>query len=194
VLNDQLPPDELRRRVVADLARFDGYVGVNNHMGSKFTENAAGMQIVMEELHKRGLLFIDSMTTGKSVGLAAARQLGVPAASRDIFIDDADDDGQIASQLARAEAQARRSGVAIAIGHPRDRTIAALSQWLPTLADKGITLVPVTQVVRTPGRSPCRILPICSVLPWLRWGWHCRRGRIWSIWCRGRSARDRWPG
>jgi polysaccharide deacetylase 2 family uncharacterized protein YibQ len=83
-----------------------------------------------------------------------AHQLGVPAASRDIFIDDSDDEGQIATQLTRAEAQARRSGIAIAIGHPRDHTIAALAQWLPQLAAKGITLVPVTQVVRAVEESP----------------------------------------
>jgi len=149
VLSEGLSPDELRRRVDADLARFSGYVGVNNHMGSRFTADGPGMKIVMEELKKRGLLFIDSMTTGKSTGQAMARAEGVPSASRDVFLDHVDDDKAILAELAKVEAQAKKNGTAIAIGHPRDKTIEALALWLPSLAEKGITLVPVTAVVQS---------------------------------------------
>jgi polysaccharide deacetylase 2 family uncharacterized protein YibQ len=147
-LTDQLPPDELRRRLTADLDRFQGYVGVNNHMGSKFTANAPGMRLVMEALHQRGLLFIDSMTTAKSVGMTEARAAGVPTARRNIFLDDVEDQASVAAQLAQAEEQAKKTGSVIVIGHPHDGTIAALSAWLPGLAKKGITLVPVTAVVK----------------------------------------------
>ena len=149
VLMEQLPPEELRRRVVADLDRFSGYVGVNNHMGSRFTEFAPGMRIVMEELHKRGLLFVDSMTTSKSVGPATAKSVGVPEVSRDIFLDDVDNKEAVERQLAKLETMARQHGSAIAIGHPHDNTIAALTEWLPGLAGKGLTLVPVTAVVKS---------------------------------------------
>jgi polysaccharide deacetylase 2 family uncharacterized protein YibQ len=148
VLADRLPPDELRRRLAADLDRFSGYVGVNNHMGSKFTAYEPGMRIVMQALHERGLLFIDSMTTAKSVGMAEARAAGVPAARRNIFLDDVETQAAVAAQLAKAEEQAKKTGSVIVIGHPHDATIAALSAWLPGLARKGITLVPVTAVVK----------------------------------------------
>ena len=148
VLSETLSPDELRRRVGADLDRFTGYVGVNNHMGSKFTANQPGMKIVMQALRQRGLLFIDSMTTAKSVGLEEARAAGVPAARRNIFLDDVETQSAVAAQLAKAEEQARNSGSVIVIGHPHDATIAALAAWLPGLANKGITLVPVTAVVK----------------------------------------------
>lgn len=151
VLTDQLPPDELRRRLAADLDRFQGYVGVNNHMGSRFTAYAPGMKLVMEALHQRGLLFIDSMTTAKSVGIAEAHAAGVPTARRNIFLDDVEDQASVAAQLAKAEDQAKSSGSVIVIGHPHDGTIAALAAWLPGLAKKGITLVPVTTVVKTRG-------------------------------------------
>ncbi len=147
VLTDKLPPDELRRRVEADLDRFRGFVGVNNHMGSRFTANAPGMRIVMNSLKNRGLLFIDSMTTEKSVGSATAREAGVPTAKRNIFLDDIDDQAAVMSQLAKAEEQARKTGSVIVIGHPHDHTTAALAAWLPTLAKKGLTLVPVTTIV-----------------------------------------------
>ena len=148
VLSEQLPPAEIQRRVEADLNRFSGIVGVNNHMGSKFTAYEPGMKIVMESLRARGLLFIDSMTSNKSVGMAVARQAGVPTARRNIFLDDVEDEAAVMGQLVKAEEQAKSAGSVIVIGHPHDGTIAALTEWLPTLANKGITLVPVTTVVK----------------------------------------------
>jgi len=153
VLSDQLPPAELYRRVEADLDRFPGFVGINNHMGSRFTAYPPGMKIVMQSLHQRGLLFIDSMTTAKSVGMAEARAAGVPAARRNIFLDDVEDQASVAAQLVKAEQQAKSAGSVIVIGHPHDGTIAALSAWLPTLEKKGITLVPVTAAVKARDRS-----------------------------------------
>jgi len=148
VLSEQLPPAELHRRIEADLDRFPGFVGINNHMGSKFTAYQPGMKIVMQSLHQRGLLFIDSMTTAKSVGMAEARAAGVPTARRNIFLDDFEDQASVAAQLAKAEEQAMSAGSVIVIGHPHDGTIAALAAWLPGLEKKGITLVPVTAVVK----------------------------------------------
>lgn len=149
VLSVNLPPEELRKRVTEDLDRFTGYVGINNHMGSKFTAFAPGMELVMEELRRRGLLFIDSLTTDHSVGLTQARQAGVPAAARNVFLDNAGDVTAIDAQLAKLEDLARKKGNAIAIGHPRDGTIQALAAWLPGLRAKGLVLVPVSEVVRT---------------------------------------------
>jgi polysaccharide deacetylase 2 family uncharacterized protein YibQ len=153
VLSELLPPAELHRRVEADLDRFPGFVGVNNHMGSKFTAYAPGMKIVMESLHARGLLFIDSMTSPKSVGMATAHEFGVPTARRNIFLDDVEDQASVEAQLAKAEGQAKSAGSVIVIGHPHDGTIAALAAWLPGLEKKGITLVPVTAVVKARGEG-----------------------------------------
>ncbi|HLZ65145.1 MAG TPA: divergent polysaccharide deacetylase family protein [Aliidongia sp.] len=138
---------ELKRRVIWGLGRVDGIVGVNNHMGSKFTESAAGMAIVLEQLRTRGLFFLDSRTTPHSVGLATARQMGVATVGRDVFLDNFMTDPEVARELAQTEAIARRNGVAIAIGHPHDATIAELRQWLPTVAAKGFRLVPVSAIV-----------------------------------------------
>jgi len=142
-----LGDDELRRRVIWGLNRIDGIVGVNNHMGSKFTESAPGMTIVLEQLQARGLFFLDSRTTPHSVGLATARQMGVPTVGRDVFLDNFMTDPEVARELAQTEAIARKNGVAIAIGHPHDATIAELRAWLPTAAAKGFRLVPVSAIV-----------------------------------------------
>ncbi|HVI50272.1 MAG TPA: divergent polysaccharide deacetylase family protein [Candidatus Sulfotelmatobacter sp.] len=143
-----LSPEEIHKRFVDDLDRFSGYVGINNHMGSKFTAYEPGMTQVMEELRRRGLLFIDSLTTERSVGLDLAHRYGVPTAGRNVFLDNAGDLISVDLQLTRTEEVARKKGNAIAIGHPRDATIQALAAWLPTLEKKGFVLVPVTAVVQ----------------------------------------------
>ena len=139
-----LPAAELERRIEANLTRFSGYVAINNHMGSKFTAQEKGMDLVMAALHRRGLFFIDSMTSSQSVGMAAASRAGVPALARDVFLDNVASVAAIETQLEKTEILARRKGAAIAIGHPRPDTVAALAAWLPTLEGKGLTLIPVS--------------------------------------------------
>ena len=138
---------ELVRRIEWSLARFDGYVGVNNHMGSWFTTKEELMRPLMVRLKQRGLLFLDSLTTGASVGRALARRYGVPVAARDIFIDNEVETESIEAQLRRIERCARRLGQCIAIGHPHAKTLEALERWLPTLHDKGFNLVPLTAII-----------------------------------------------
>ena len=150
-LLDRLPADELLRRLRWDLSRFDGYVGINNHMGSRFTQSRDGMRLVLQEVKARGLLFIDSRTIADSVGGKLAAELGVPHADRDVFLDNEQEAAAVEQQLARTEEVARRRGYAIAIGHPHDATIAALARWLPTLERRGFVLVPVSAIVRRVG-------------------------------------------
>jgi polysaccharide deacetylase 2 family uncharacterized protein YibQ len=144
----ELSRDEIIERLRWGLGRFDGFVGINNHMGSKFTSDERGMEPVMEELRARGLLFLDSRTSPFSAGLRLAIAFGVPHAARDVFLDDDQTPPAIANQLARVEQFARQHGSAIAIGHPHDPTIAALKTWLPVLGEKGLALVPLSAVVR----------------------------------------------
>lgn len=148
VLEVGLPTDELRRRLRWGLSRFDGFVGINNHMGSRFTADRAGMNVVMDEIRARGLLFLDSVTTQKSVAPDLARQYGVPFAARHVFLDNEMTVSAVRGQLAKTEAYARKYGAAIAIGHPHDGTIEALAGWLPGLESKGFVLVPVTTIVK----------------------------------------------
>jgi uncharacterized protein len=143
-----LDPDEIRRRLAWGLSRIDGIVGINNHMGSRFTEWPEGMAPVLAMLRERGLFFLDSRTTPHSVGIDLATEIGLPHAARDIFLDDALTDPAVAIELARAEAVARRNGTAIAIGHPHDPTLTELRRWLPTVEARGFRLVPVSAIVR----------------------------------------------
>jgi len=148
VLEVGLSDNEILRRLRWGLSRFDGFVGINNHMGSRFTERWDLMALVMGELKERGLMYLDSRTSESSAGALAAHQIGVPHVIRDVFIDnDRHDPVAIRTQLAEVEAIARQQGFAVAIGHPHENTLAALEQWLPELEAKGFKLVPVSALV-----------------------------------------------
>ncbi|HJN23718.1 MAG TPA: divergent polysaccharide deacetylase family protein [Rhodospirillales bacterium] len=148
VLKTALSAAELRRRLEWGFSRLDAFVGINNHMGSKFTADSAGMKVVMEELRRRGLLFLDSRTSRTSVGAKMARRMGVPYAERNIFLDHVNDVVVVESRLAETERLARRKGYAVAISHPRDSTFKALVPWLRGIEAKGFRLVPLSAVVR----------------------------------------------
>jgi uncharacterized protein len=139
---------EIEKRTRENLNKFKGFVGVNNHMGSKFTEYEAGMAAFMNIAAGQGLLFLDSRTTAKSTGYSLAKQRGMLTGNRDIFIDNEAKVDAILKQLASVEAMALRTGRAIAIGHPYKETIAALKVWLPQAQEKGFLLVPVSAALQ----------------------------------------------
>jgi len=132
------------------LSQFSGYVGVNNHMGSRFTSDPDAMRTIISHLKSKGLYFIDSKTIGSSVAAEIAREGGIPYAERDIFLDHEVNQSFVRSALKKLEAKARKQGYAIAIGHPHKETIAVLKEWLPTLKEKGLTLVPASAVLKQP--------------------------------------------
>lgn len=147
-LMTDLPPEEIDRRIAWNLARIDGPVGLNNHMGSKFSARPEGMRRVLRALSDRGLFFLDSVTSARTTGYRLAEAMGVPFAVRDIFIDHTLDKATIRAQLEKAVATAKRQGHAVAIGHPHDETIDVLRDWLPTVAGQGVQLVPMSAIIR----------------------------------------------
>lgn len=146
-LTTKIDREEFTTRLVKNLSRFEGFVGINNHMGSRLTADRTRMGVVMRELRKRDVLFLDSKTSARSIAGELAGQNGVPNTTRDIFLDHVIDLDTIRRQLARTEKIARRSGSAVAIGHPHGATIQALKEWLPGLEARGFTLVPISAVV-----------------------------------------------
>lgn len=121
------------------------------------------MTIVMDELKKRGLLFLDSVTTGSSQGAVLAQQEGLPWAGRDVFLDNEIDEAAIQAQLMKVERIARKKGLVIAIGHPHGATYRALKAWIPTLEAKGFVLVPVSSVVEFHGTRKLAVAPLPAI-------------------------------
>ena len=136
-----------------DLDRFEGYVGINNHMGSRVTASTERMSWLFEELERRGLMFVDSRTTKETVAPMLAEHFGLPFAERDVFLDNEFDADAVEAQLRVLESEARKYGYAVAIGHPHAGTIAALKEWLPTLAERGYVLVPISDIAAQHDRT-----------------------------------------
>ncbi|MFH1625003.1 MAG: divergent polysaccharide deacetylase family protein [Pseudomonadota bacterium] len=139
--------EELLRKLDADIRSVPFIKGVNNHMGSKFTENEEKMRVVLTGLEKRNLFFLDSKTSGDSVGYSMAKKMGLKAAERNIFLDNIRDVELITAQIRKLARLSLKNGSAIGIGHPYPPTIKALKQMLPELKAKGIEVVPVSHLV-----------------------------------------------
>ncbi len=128
-----------------NLAQVPHAVGINNHMGSAFTSDAAGMEAVMPVLKARGLFFMDSVTSAVSAAPEAARRAGVPYYRRAVFLDNVRNVATILGQLKTAERHALKHGRAIAIGHPYAETLDALRLWARE-RDGRIAVVTLTQL------------------------------------------------
>lgn len=140
------PPQEVARRLEWALSRVPGFAGINNHMGSRFTEDRAALVPVAEALYDRRIFFLDSRTSAASQVVPVARAYGVPSAARDVFLDDVQKPDAVAAQLALLQKDAHAGGVAIAIGHPHEVTLGVLARWCTNL--RGFRLVPVSVAIR----------------------------------------------
>lgn len=143
----RLSAEELVGRINWNLNRFDGFVGINNHMGSLFTQSRAHMRPVLEAMRSRHLVYLDSKTSATDVGPELAEELGVPWVGRDIFLDNIRTRVAIDKQLARTVRVAQRQGQAVAIGHNYQVTLDALRDWLPEIQGAGFQLVTISELI-----------------------------------------------
>jgi polysaccharide deacetylase 2 family uncharacterized protein YibQ len=128
------------------LDEIPGIRGVNNHMGSFFTAKRDKMAVVMRELKKRNLFYIDSRTTTETVAHELAEMMGVPVASRSVFLDNDLSSKVIRFQMERLLGIARHSGAAIGIGHPNEETLDLLKNYLGKLRTR-VKVVPVSELI-----------------------------------------------
>ena len=143
--------DEIKKRIAENVARIPEAIGVNNHMGSRFTGDETGMLTALKEFKHHGLFFLDSLTTPRSAARKAAKRTGISFYERDIFLDNVKDVSAIIHQLKKAENVARKQGHAIAIGHPYPQTLAALQKWGKSRRT-GIRVIPISAM--SPVRLP----------------------------------------
>jgi len=148
-LRISMDDDEIRLRVDGYLKRFEPYiVGVNNHMGSAFTASEKKMRVLLGELKERDLFFVDSVTNPASCGAAEAKNLGVPTARRDVFLDNVNSTESIEENIGKMKRIAAAEGSVVAIGHDRPLTIQALKKHLPALAEEGYRIAFVSNVLK----------------------------------------------
>ena len=140
--------DQIGQTLAQNLMAVPHIVGVNNHMGSRFTEVEQKMRPVLRLLKRQGLFFLDSRTTPNSVAERLGRELGLAVASRDIFLDNVRTKEYIRARIEELTAIARERGSAIAIGHPYPETIATLKEVIGSLQKEGFKLVRVSELTR----------------------------------------------
>ncbi|MFF7061724.1 divergent polysaccharide deacetylase family protein [Pseudomonas sp. NPDC008258] len=145
--------EELARRLDAALAKVPYAAGINNHMGSRMTAQREPMTWLMTELQRRHLFFVDSRTSAATVAAAEAQAQGLAHVSRDVFLDDERTNEAISRQLQQGIALARQQGSAVLIGHPYPQTLDILARELPRLAQQGITLVSLQQMIAERGNQ-----------------------------------------
>jgi len=122
--------------------------GMNNHQGSRATEDRDLMLQVGHFLRSRGLFFLDSRTTDRTVAYATIKGVGVPAVERNVFLDNEEEVPAIEKQMAKVVALAKRKGQAVAIGHFRHITQQALAEVLPKVKAQGVRLVYLSELVK----------------------------------------------
>ena len=129
-----------------DLAQVPMAIGVNNHMGSLFTENRQDMGIVLKNIKGRGLFWLDSLTSAKSVGFKVGLAMGIKTAKRDVFLDNVQEADKIIVQLNHLLNLARQRGYAIGIAHPHPETLKALQRYQYTLR-QDVKLVGIHEIM-----------------------------------------------
>ena len=146
-----LTSDMNRQQLVAvlrqGLAALPDAIGVNNHMGSLLTQQAAPMHWLMAELDQQQLFFVDSRTSADSLAFAIAQDYSLPSLKRDVFLDHQRNSGFIESQFQQLLNIAKKRGRAIGIGHPYPETLAVLEKHLPLLKQQGVELVTISALL-----------------------------------------------
>lgn len=128
------------------LSRVGGYVGVVNHMGSKFTASEEALTPIINDLKDRGLMFVDARSTRFSMAARLARRVSMPRAINDRYIDNVMTSEEIQKQLGELEKTANTFGAALGLARALPLTIDELATWSQSLEAKGIDLVPVTAI------------------------------------------------
>ena len=132
----------------ANLNQVPGAVGINNHMGSAGTADERLMDLIMGQIKGKGLYFVDSMTSDRSVGEVVARRHQVRFKKRHVFIDNLPDIGSKKKALRELIRVALAEGEAIGIGHIRNGTAEAIIEMIPEFEKAGIELVTVSELFR----------------------------------------------
>lgn len=148
-ITSDLSDEEIRKRVEEAIADVPHAIGMNNHMGSKVTADERVMRIVLTVCKERGLFFLDSRTTYKTVIPKVAEELGVLLASNNVFLDDVYTEQHIAKQVGELRKFLKTNENCVTIGHvgpPGKKTAAVLKQSIPVI-QKEASFVTLSEMI-----------------------------------------------
>lgn len=147
--------DDFEQRIHEALDDIPHVKGLNNHMGSLFTQLPDQMNWLMHAIQTRSdqsseeLFFVDSFTSQFSVAYEVADKNDISTARRDVFLDRELTAKHMQAQIETIKRTARAQGYAIAIGHPFPETLALLKKSIPELEKQGFEFVKITQLLKT---------------------------------------------
>ena len=135
------------------MSRFQGYVGIANYMGARFTSTEAALAPVLKEVSRRGLIYVDDGSSPRSLAGQIASANNLPFARAEILLDAVTTTAHIDRALARLEALAREHGSAVGMASALPASIERIAQWAKAAESRGIALVPITAVAIKPKSS-----------------------------------------
>ena len=149
-INAELTDDEVKKLVNDAMEEIEGAVGINNHMGSKVTEDNRLMKDILEIVKENNMVFIDSMTTANSVTKSVSEEIGTISLYRDVFLDSTTEQEKVEQNLIELADKALQKGYAVGIGHVGPEggkiTAAAIKKLAPELKERGIEFVTITEL------------------------------------------------
>jgi len=145
-----LSPEQNLDRLHWAMSRFQGYVGIANYMGARFTAAEQALGPVMRDAGKRGLIYFDDGTSARSLTSQIAGGANMPFAKANIVLDAVPTPAEIDSALAKLESIARERGVAVGVAGALPASIDRIAHWAKAAAGRGIVLVPVSAVASKP--------------------------------------------
>ena len=132
---------EIEGIVESNLRTLPGAIGMNNHMGSAATTDLGMMEAVATVAKRRGIYYLDSLTTSGTAVAAAAEREGITYWERDVFLDNAPDRASINRAVEDGKKRSVKDRPAIMIGHVWSAELAqALMELYPQLVAEGFSL------------------------------------------------------
>ncbi|WNC68441.1 divergent polysaccharide deacetylase family protein [Thalassotalea nanhaiensis] len=154
-LTSNMDEANVKKTLAASIADIPHVIGINNHMGSLLTQKSAPMSWTMQFLKENDLFFLDSRTSKYSQAEYIAQRIGVPSLHRHIFLDNKVDERYIEQQFNKLIRSSKKNGAVVAIAHPHPATVRVLKKMIPTLAERNIELVTISQLL--PLETPSQI-------------------------------------
>jgi polysaccharide deacetylase 2 family uncharacterized protein YibQ len=145
-----LDPEQNIDRLQWLMSRFQGYVGVVNLMGARFTSSETALAPVLREIGKRGLIYLDDGSSQRSLAAAAAAASNVPFVKADLTIDAVPAPGDVERALNRLETIARERGIAVGVAGPLPVSIERIAKWAKAAEGRNIQLVPISAAAKLP--------------------------------------------
>lgn len=140
--------NQIRSILNSNLIQIPGVRGMNNHMGSRATADERVMSIVLDEVRRNGIYFLDSLTIGDSVVHSVASRKKISTWERAVFLDNSPDRTSIVQNIQEGTKIAQKRGYAIMIGHVWSAELAqTLVDLYPMLIEQGFSLSTISRIM-----------------------------------------------